>query len=180
MESGASPNPHNGAEELSGYLTRREKRVAVGTRVPGPITRRETAVCHKRHVRWCERGRKSPTRFSTSFYPILAPLKTPQTGKRGEKKCLLSGENGSIRKGSLKKRGKFPYVFWCSQKWRVFRGTRSVISRICLSALGQHALENLRSRSIAQTCILQIALGNERLQVALQGALRFISVMLMV
>ena len=25
MESGASPNPRNGAEELSGYLTRRDK-----------------------------------------------------------------------------------------------------------------------------------------------------------
>ena len=60
MESGASPNPHNGAEELSGYLTRREKRVAVGARVPGPVTRRETAVCHKRPVRWCERGAKVP------------------------------------------------------------------------------------------------------------------------
>ena len=63
MESGASPNPRNSAEELTGYPARRDKRVAAGTLVPGPITRRETAVCHKRHVRWCVRGRKPPTRL---------------------------------------------------------------------------------------------------------------------
>ena len=63
MESGASPNPRNSAEELTGYPARRDKRVAAGTLVPGPITRRETAVCHKWHVRWCERGRKPPTQF---------------------------------------------------------------------------------------------------------------------
>ncbi len=33
---------------------------AAGTLAPGPITRRETAVCHKWHVRWCERGTKVP------------------------------------------------------------------------------------------------------------------------
>ena len=49
-----------GAEELSGYPARRDKGVAAGTSVPRLITRRETAVCHKWHVRWCERGTKVP------------------------------------------------------------------------------------------------------------------------
>ena len=52
IESGASPNPRDGTEELTGYLARRDKRDAAGTLVPGPTSRRETAVCHKWHVRW--------------------------------------------------------------------------------------------------------------------------------
>ena len=38
MESGASPNPRNSAEELTGYPARRDKRVAAGTLVPGKVT----------------------------------------------------------------------------------------------------------------------------------------------
>ena len=40
------------AEELTGCLARRDKRAAAGTSVPSPITRRETVVYHKWHVRW--------------------------------------------------------------------------------------------------------------------------------
>ena len=78
MESGASPNPCNSAEELTGYPARRDKRVAAGTLVPGPITRRETAVCHKWHVRWCVRGRKPPTRLpgNTIFQLFAVGSKT--------------------------------------------------------------------------------------------------------
>ena len=73
MESGASPNPRNSAEELTGYPARRDKRVAAGTLIPGPITRRETAVCHKWHVRWCERGRKPPTRLAGHGISVPKP-----------------------------------------------------------------------------------------------------------
>ena len=52
--------PRDGVEELSRYLARREKRVATGENTPGSKTRREAAVCHKWHVRWCERGTKAP------------------------------------------------------------------------------------------------------------------------
>ena len=42
---------------------------------------------------------------------------------------------------------------------------------------GEQALEDLRSGSIALESILQKALGDEFLEVALQGAMRFITVM---
>lgn len=40
IESSASPNPPNGLEVLSGYLSRRDKSVAAGTKVEGGILRR--------------------------------------------------------------------------------------------------------------------------------------------
>ena len=35
-------------------------RVSAGEKAPGPKTYRETAVCHKWHVWWCERGARPP------------------------------------------------------------------------------------------------------------------------